>query len=50
MAEVGTPNSSRAWLESALSARAGTIYEGSSQIQRNVIGEKLLGLLKQPRP
>ncbi|WP_237025586.1 hypothetical protein, partial [Mycobacterium tuberculosis] len=33
-----------------LYARAATIYAGSSQIQRNVIGERLLGLPKEPRP
>ena len=31
-----------------LYARAATIYAGSSQIQRNVIGEQLLGLPKEP--
>lgn len=45
-AELGTPNSSRAWVETALAARAATIYAGSSQVQRNIIGEKLLGLPK----
>ncbi|MDV3133421.1 acyl-CoA dehydrogenase family protein [Mycobacterium sp. 29Ha] len=48
-ADVGTPNSSLAWVESMLSARAATIYAGSSQMQRNIIGEKLLGLPKEPR-
>lgn len=48
-AEMGTPNSSRAWVETALAARAATIYAGSSQVQRNIIGEKLLGLPKEPR-
>ena len=45
----GTPNSSSCWLDELLYARASTIYAGSSQIQRNVIGEKLLGLPKEPR-
>ncbi len=45
----GTPNSPACWLDELLYARAATIYAGSSQIQRNVIGEQLLGLPKEPR-
>ena len=36
-------------MDELLYARAATIYAGSSQIQRNVIGEQLLGLPKEPR-
>ena len=49
MPEAGTENSPLSWVETFLSARAGTIYAGSSQVQRNIIGEQLLGLPKEPR-
>ena len=48
--DAGAPNSSASWVGTFLSARAGTIYAGSSQIQRNIIGEMVLGLPKEPRP
>lgn len=49
MPEAGIENSSLSWVETFLAARAGTIYAGSSQIQRNIIGERLLGLPREPR-
>ncbi|MGI9031597.1 MAG: acyl-CoA dehydrogenase family protein [Ilumatobacteraceae bacterium] len=48
--DAGAPNSSSSWVDTFLNARAGTIYAGSSQIQRNIIGEMVLGLPKEPRP
>jgi alkylation response protein AidB-like acyl-CoA dehydrogenase len=47
--DAGTPNSPRRWVEEYLYARAATIYGGSAQIQRTVIGEQLLGLPREPR-
>ncbi|WP_370615340.1 acyl-CoA dehydrogenase family protein [Mumia qirimensis] len=47
---VGTPNSSAAWQSAYLRSRAAVIYGGSSQIQRNTIGEQVLGLPREPRP
>jgi alkylation response protein AidB-like acyl-CoA dehydrogenase len=49
VAEAGTPNSSAAWADELLYARAGTIYAGSSQVQRTIIGEQLLRLPREPR-
>ena len=48
-AAPGTPNTSNAWINTFLSARAGTIYAGTSEVQRNIIGERILGLPKEPR-
>jgi alkylation response protein AidB-like acyl-CoA dehydrogenase len=48
--DSGAPNSTASWVGTFLNARAGTIYAGSSQIQRNIIGEMVLGLPKEPRP
>ena len=37
------------WAYAFLWSRAGTIYAGSSEIQKNVIGERILGLPKETR-
>jgi alkylation response protein AidB-like acyl-CoA dehydrogenase len=44
--DAGAPNSTNSWVSTFLNARAGTIYAGSSQVQRNIIGEMVLGLPK----
>ncbi|HEY5651284.1 MAG TPA: acyl-CoA dehydrogenase family protein [Acidimicrobiia bacterium] len=48
--DAGAPNSPASWQTVFLNARAGTIYAGTNQIQRNIIGEMMLGLPKEPRP
>jgi alkylation response protein AidB-like acyl-CoA dehydrogenase len=48
--DSGALNDPSSWIGTFLNARAGTIYAGSSQIQRNIIGEMILGLPKEPRP
>jgi alkylation response protein AidB-like acyl-CoA dehydrogenase len=47
--EIGAPNSTASWATVFLTARAETIYAGTSQVQRNILGEMVLGLPKEPR-
>jgi alkylation response protein AidB-like acyl-CoA dehydrogenase len=46
---LGSPNSANAWQNVYMTARAATIYGGSSQIQRTTLGERVLGLPREPR-
>jgi len=46
----GTDNDAASWVGTFYNARSGTIYAGTSQVQRNIIGELVLGLPKEPKP
>jgi alkylation response protein AidB-like acyl-CoA dehydrogenase len=46
---IGAEFSSRAWVQTFLGARPGTIYAGTSQVQRNIVGDRVLGLPREPR-
>jgi len=46
---IGTDNSVANWMSSFFIARPGTIYAGTSEVQRNIVGERVLGLPKEPR-
>jgi alkylation response protein AidB-like acyl-CoA dehydrogenase len=47
--DIGAPNTTASWGGTFLNARAGTIYAGSAEIQRNILGEMVLGLPKEPK-
>jgi alkylation response protein AidB-like acyl-CoA dehydrogenase len=47
--DPGAPfDSTASWAATYLNARAGTIYAGSSEVQRNIIAETVLGLPREP--
>ena len=46
--DPGAPADSASWVGTFFAARGGTIYAGTSEVQRNIIGERILGLPKEP--
>jgi len=49
--DPGAPNSTASWARVwMLNAASGTVYAGTSQVQRNILAESILGLPKEPAP
>ncbi len=48
--QVDSGRSLGRWYEVFLLSRAGTIYSGTSEVQRNIVAERSLGLPKEPGP
>ncbi|OBK68928.1 acyl-CoA dehydrogenase [Mycobacterium colombiense] len=47
--DPGAPNSTASWAHTWLTAISGTIYAGTSEIQRNILAESALGLPRETR-
>ncbi|RLV55343.1 acyl-CoA dehydrogenase [Aeromicrobium phragmitis] len=45
----GAPTDSAGWITTFLNARSSTIFAGTSQVQRNLLAEKILGMPREPR-
>ncbi|MBB4853408.1 alkylation response protein AidB-like acyl-CoA dehydrogenase [Mycobacteroides chelonae] len=46
----GTDKTARNWMEKTISSRPMTVYGGTTEVQLNVVGERILGLPRDPEP
>jgi alkylation response protein AidB-like acyl-CoA dehydrogenase len=47
--DPGAPNSSASWVGALYNGVADTIYAGTSEVQRSILGDNVLGLPREPR-
>ena len=48
--DPGAPNSTASWIGALYNGVADTIYAGTSEVQRGILAEQVLGLPREPRP
>ncbi len=48
--DPGAPNSTASWVGALYNGVADTIYAGTSEVQRNILAERVLGLPREPQP